>query len=65
MMSSPQSIFKCKHCQTPLGVTVGSVLMVGAVKFVKAVTLQCVLCHRVSTWYPAKAAEVVPLQKAV
>jgi hypothetical protein len=55
-VSTPAHIFKCKHCQTPLGVTVGVTLYVGAVEFVKLIALRCVKCSRTSTWAPEKVS---------
>jgi RNase P subunit RPR2 len=57
-MNIPAHIFKCKHCQTPLGVTVGVTLHVGAVEFDKPVSLRCVKCQRATFWAPAKVETV-------
>lgn len=53
-MSTPAHIFKCKHCHTPLGVTVGATLHVGAAEFEKPVSFKCGKCQRSNFWAPAK-----------
>lgn len=60
-MKGEASIFKCKNenCQTPLGVSQGASLMVGAVKFGRSVTLDCAVCNRRNFWTPEKVAPVV------
>lgn len=62
-MKGEQSVFKCKQCQTPLGVSLGAALMVGAVKFARSVTLDCAVCGRRNYWTPEKiVAPVVDMQ---
>lgn len=66
-MSAQSSIFKCKHCHTPLGVTVGASLRMRVVdertgdiitvEFdKKPVSPKCGGCGYKSTWVPDKKA---------
>lgn len=66
-MTTPAHIFKCKHCQTPLGVTVGERLRFQVVdertggtinvEFdAKPVSPRCGKCGYKSTWVPDKKA---------
>lgn len=66
-MNPQQSIFKCKHCHTPLGVTAGKSLRfqvidektgdVINVEFdTKPVSPKCGKCGYKSTWVPDKKA---------
>lgn len=59
-MSTPAHIFRCKHCQTPLGVTVGSVLQMGTGKVERPQKIQCVVCSRHTYWMPDRVTGQLP-----
>jgi hypothetical protein len=52
-MKQETLIFRCKHCGAPIGAQTDAALIVGAVRFVLAVTMECLLCKRTVRWRPA------------
>lgn len=50
----PDTILRCGHCSTVLGVSGNLTLTVGAVLFNETVSLRCAACKRVKTWRPSK-----------
>lgn len=45
-------VLKCRHCDTAIGLSSMVALVVGAVKFLRPVTMQCLNCGRTVRWSP-------------
>lgn len=52
--------YQCQSCGAILGTCVGRELIVGAAKFVRAVTLTCYRCFGVQVWHPPTVAKSEP-----
>lgn len=46
------NLLKCRHCQSGVGFYTAVALIVGSVKFLRPVTMQCLHCGRTIKWRP-------------
>lgn len=53
-------IFRCKHCDAPIGAQTDAALIVGAAKFFFTVTMECLLCKRTLRWKPGPSFSRAP-----
>lgn len=59
-MSCGETPYLCRHCKNPLGVASDKSLVVGVVRIVQPVRLECGHCGQKTTWRPELTKIRVP-----
>ena len=56
MKKSEQHIFRCQNCQTVLGVTTATELILGAARLLHRLKIVCLMCGASNFWHPSNQA---------